>query len=457
MLCILFIIFIATNAQVGIGVNPPDPSAMLHVQDTAKGLLIPRMSAAQRNAINNPANGLLVYQVDDLGSGFWYYNGNQWTSLSAANNGGLHTVVFSDSVTNTQAIVQMAAQIGPNTQEIRINNCVNLTSIDLPMVTNLVDVFIDNNPVLQNISFGNLQRVEGGFYVNGCPTLNSFSVPVLKKIGKSQDGGYGFFLLKTGLTNLSLPLVTVISGNCNISFNNNLQSVSLPVFEHNSNIEMSISYNPALTGISLPLLKTVDNLLTIQYNHILPSINLPSLTTIYSLYIAHTASLTAVSLPALTTVTSNFGLANDTALTNVSVPLLTTAANFEIRYSNALTSLSLPSLTVFENCVMYNNNALSSVSLPALTNTGYFAIYNNANLSSVAFPALTTIASVFNLNGNHLSSPAVNTVLNTLVSINPPLVGKSFDLRQSVAAPPTGQGLVDKATLIARPNTVSTD
>jgi hypothetical protein len=60
----------ATNAD-------PDPSAMLDVSSSSKGILIPRMTASQKNSISNPANGLLIYQTDDM-VGFWYYNGTLW-------------------------------------------------------------------------------------------------------------------------------------------------------------------------------------------------------------------------------------------------------------------------------------------------------------------------------------------------------------------------------------------
>ena len=51
-------------AQTGVAINPtgaePDNSAMLDVSAANKGMLAPRMSAAQRLAISNPAKGLLV-------------------------------------------------------------------------------------------------------------------------------------------------------------------------------------------------------------------------------------------------------------------------------------------------------------------------------------------------------------------------------------------------------------
>lgn len=74
----LLIWSIALMAQhnVGIGTLTPDSSALLELRATDKGLLIPRLTTAQRLNIPNPATGLLVYDTDS--SGFWYYNGSMW-------------------------------------------------------------------------------------------------------------------------------------------------------------------------------------------------------------------------------------------------------------------------------------------------------------------------------------------------------------------------------------------
>lgn len=60
------------DAQVGVGITSPDASSILELSSTAKGFLPPRMTAAQRNAIATPANGLLVFQTD--GAAGLYYN-----------------------------------------------------------------------------------------------------------------------------------------------------------------------------------------------------------------------------------------------------------------------------------------------------------------------------------------------------------------------------------------------
>lgn len=65
-----------------------DPSAALDVKSTAKGLLIPRMTAAQRTAIVAPVEGLLVYQTPDAPTGFYVFKSGVWTPLLNANGAG---------------------------------------------------------------------------------------------------------------------------------------------------------------------------------------------------------------------------------------------------------------------------------------------------------------------------------------------------------------------------------
>jgi hypothetical protein len=60
-----------------------DNSSMLDIKSTSKGLLIPRMTQAQRNNISSPANGLMIYQTDNS-PGFYFHNGTTWSSVSGS-------------------------------------------------------------------------------------------------------------------------------------------------------------------------------------------------------------------------------------------------------------------------------------------------------------------------------------------------------------------------------------
>lgn len=68
-------------SQVGIGTLTPNASAMLDVESTTKGLLTPRMTSAERTAISNPANGLLVYDTTE--NAFYFYKSATWTKLDS--------------------------------------------------------------------------------------------------------------------------------------------------------------------------------------------------------------------------------------------------------------------------------------------------------------------------------------------------------------------------------------
>ena len=73
---LLFVVSISVRAQVGINTTGADPdnSAMFDVSSTDKGVLVPRMTEAQRTGILSPATGLLVYQNNGT-EGFYCFDG----------------------------------------------------------------------------------------------------------------------------------------------------------------------------------------------------------------------------------------------------------------------------------------------------------------------------------------------------------------------------------------------
>ena len=71
-----------TFSQVGIGTATPDASAALDITSTTKGLLMPRMTNAQRLDIASPVAGLQVFVTDFDGGSFMFYDGTKWGTLS---------------------------------------------------------------------------------------------------------------------------------------------------------------------------------------------------------------------------------------------------------------------------------------------------------------------------------------------------------------------------------------
>jgi len=79
------------NAGIGDSTDfTPDPSSILELRSTSRGLLLPRMSFWQRTHITSPAPGLLVIQTDDgtggESRGIWYLNpiDSQWHLINSS-------------------------------------------------------------------------------------------------------------------------------------------------------------------------------------------------------------------------------------------------------------------------------------------------------------------------------------------------------------------------------------
>lgn len=89
----------AQNVGINSDASTPDASAMLDVKATDKGVLIPRMTEAQRNAIASPATGLLIYQTDNA-PGFYFNSGTTtspaWSVISTGGDvqGNLNGVLI---------------------------------------------------------------------------------------------------------------------------------------------------------------------------------------------------------------------------------------------------------------------------------------------------------------------------------------------------------------------------
>ena len=84
MLIKMLFFFSLSLAQQGVAIttdgSSAHSSAILDIKSNSKGILIPRLTGAQKNTIQAPAMGLLVYQTDGT-AGFYYYNGSAWMNL----------------------------------------------------------------------------------------------------------------------------------------------------------------------------------------------------------------------------------------------------------------------------------------------------------------------------------------------------------------------------------------
>jgi hypothetical protein len=110
----LIIFTLSLSAQVSINTDgtDPDDSAMLDVQSTEKGVLVPRMTTTERDAITGPATGLTVFVTTD--SSYYYFDGSAWTRLQSQSSKAFiaQNAGFPDSVLHTSPLSSSLIPLG---------------------------------------------------------------------------------------------------------------------------------------------------------------------------------------------------------------------------------------------------------------------------------------------------------------------------------------------------------
>lgn len=157
-LCGVLSLTISETRAQGVAVNTDganaDPSAMLDVKATNKGMLVPRVTLT--SSVTTPATGLLVYQTGGT-PGFYYYSGSAWVyiqnSATPANGTATGQVYVTGASPYTPALQTMSgdATIAANGTITIANNAVTVgkmaTSGTLPAF---------NGSALTNLNAGSL-------------------------------------------------------------------------------------------------------------------------------------------------------------------------------------------------------------------------------------------------------------------------------------------------------------
>lgn len=134
---ILAVLFVSNvRSQVGIGTTTPDSTAALDVSSNSKGLLIPRLTAAQKGSIKSPADGLFVYQSDGEVGLYVYANGswNPIATFTTNNANGTKTLRSITSGTGNTAMGNLA--LASNTTGTNNTAIGNGADVSTPTLTN---------------------------------------------------------------------------------------------------------------------------------------------------------------------------------------------------------------------------------------------------------------------------------------------------------------------------------
>lgn len=104
-LCSLFKVTIAQNISINSAGSAPSSSAILDISANDKGILIPRMTNTQRQALKDPATGLIIYNTTS--NQLNYYNGSGWHSIpnnNVSSSSGSGTASGGNTAINTTGL-----------------------------------------------------------------------------------------------------------------------------------------------------------------------------------------------------------------------------------------------------------------------------------------------------------------------------------------------------------------
>lgn len=380
-------------------------------------------------------------------------------------NKGKTYLILEDSITNADAAAIIEEEAGINTQFLWIRNTHYLTSVDLSKIKNLVELHVENNNALTQLSLPNLTNIRSTIRVNDNNNLQSISIPGL--------ASFPVYCLISGasLSSISFPAVAKAKSNLTIYVSSS-GAIALPLLQQVNGVFK-------ITGgssISLPALQNVNGSLNIYGGS---SLDLTSLVYTKGLIISGTVA-TTLSLPQYLTCEGLFEIKDNQQLTSINLPQLQqvgitgseTVQMLKVTNNSLLNSLFLPNIVQVRGSIeIKNNNSLANIAANQLTHIyGHNEIYSNPLLSNITIPSVTYFGfngtsfgfpnpgALINFGNNKLPSTVINNILSQLVNnVNPPIVYRAILLKQNPAAPPTGQGLSDKATLQSRPNNVDTD
>ena len=159
VLLILLILNFSNNkiAAQSMGISStsitPDASSILEMRTTTKGLLIPRMTTAERALISLPANGLMIYNTST--SRFNFYNGNTWVIFVSDSTAYLSVDAGSTLTTSSTSDVLIAdmSQTVPEaaTYLVLFNGQVTIPAANNIETTNTATLASDLNLIYADI------------------------------------------------------------------------------------------------------------------------------------------------------------------------------------------------------------------------------------------------------------------------------------------------------------------
>jgi hypothetical protein len=281
--------------QVGIGTTNPNAKSMLDVVSTAKGVLLPRMTQAQRDAISPGTidasrDGLLIYNTDTGCYNFWNIAQNKWVSLCQSSCDPSSFADFTIDCGQFPAADTNSYTVGNSVSGNTITVSVNVTHIGPYAISITSDNGIAysaggtfTSTGVQNVTIANATGSPSSSTMNFIVKSNGISVCNYTKNSSGVVDAYNFNCTMATVTPAMIQGVSgtgvvkvpvVVTGTKDIpAINQTINGVSYTfagisgATSATTSINIAYSGTPTTASTSLPMTNSNGSLCSIEISH----------------------------------------------------------------------------------------------------------------------------------------------------------------------------------------------
>jgi len=195
------------TGNVGIG-GTPNAAAQLEVAATNKGVLIPRITQANRPAA--PVAGLLIYQTDNT-PGFYYYTGSAWIRIMNTSDAGTTGSIIPFASGTPVTVTTIAGGLVGTTALLGFGNSVSGVSL----AGGTIDLTGAGGTLL-NFSFvsprsGTITSISGQFSNTAALSLLGSSITITGQLYSAPSGSNTFTAVPGALVTMAPTLTGILA------------------------------------------------------------------------------------------------------------------------------------------------------------------------------------------------------------------------------------------------------
>ena len=189
-----------TYAQIGINNENPDASAALDITSTTGGLLVPRMTNAQRQAISNPAAGLQIFVTDFEGGRFMFYDGTEWGTLSFTEKRPDAPTIGTATAVSGEATVPFTAPSSDGGSPITSYTATSSPGDITATVNQAGSGSITVSGLTNTIAYTFTVTATNAIGTSAASAASNSVIPAVQQVGGFYGGGVVFYILEEGDT-----------------------------------------------------------------------------------------------------------------------------------------------------------------------------------------------------------------------------------------------------------------